>query len=111
VKFLGMHFDRRVTWAKHIKTKRKQRNQKAKLMHWLLGRRSTVSAESKFLLYKAVLKPICTSGIQLWRTISNSNIETLQRFQYKTPPSILDINNGRIHEDLKMNRALNEIYK
>jgi hypothetical protein len=51
--------------AKHIKTERKQLNVKAKQMHWLLGR-STLSIESKLLLYKAVLKPIWTYGIQPW---------------------------------------------
>jgi hypothetical protein len=53
-----MHLDRRRIWTKHIKTKRKQLNQKARQMHWLLGRRTTLSTESKLLLYKAVLKPI-----------------------------------------------------
>jgi hypothetical protein len=33
---LGMHLDRRLTWAKHIKTKIKQLNLKAKQMRWLL---------------------------------------------------------------------------
>jgi hypothetical protein len=66
VKYLDMHLDRRLTWAKHIKTKRKQLNLKAKQMNWLLGSRSTLSIESKLLLYKAVLKPIWTYGIQLW---------------------------------------------
>jgi hypothetical protein len=33
VKYLVMHLDRRLTWAKHIKTKRKQLNLKAKQMH------------------------------------------------------------------------------
>jgi hypothetical protein len=42
--------------GKHIKTKRKQLNLKVKQMHWLLGRRSTLSIESKPFLYKAVLK-------------------------------------------------------
>jgi hypothetical protein len=63
-KYLGMHLERRLTLAKHIKTKRKQLKHKAKQMHWLLGRRSTLSIESK-LLYKAVLKSVWTYGIQL----------------------------------------------
>jgi hypothetical protein len=49
VKYVGMHLDRRLTWAKYIKTKRKQLNQTAKQMHWLLRRRSTLSMERKLL--------------------------------------------------------------
>jgi hypothetical protein len=59
-----MHLDRRLTWTKHIKTKRKQLILTAKQMQWLLGRRSTLSIERKLLLYKAVLKPIWTYGGQ-----------------------------------------------
>jgi hypothetical protein len=78
-----VHLDKRLTWAKHIKSKRKQFNLKAKQINWLLGR-SPLSIESKLLLYKAVLRPIRTYGIQLWGTASNSNIEILQCFQSKT---------------------------
>jgi hypothetical protein len=81
VKYLGMNTDRRLTWTKHIKTQRNQLNLKTKQILWLLGRRSTLSIESKFLPHKAVLKPIWIYGIQLWGTVSNSNIEVLQRFQ------------------------------
>jgi hypothetical protein len=111
VKYLGMHLDKRLKWAKHIKTKRKQLNLKAKQMHWLLGR-STLSIESE-LLYEAVLKPIWTYGTQLYGTASNSNIGILQRFQSKALRSVLNapwyINNHRIHEDLQMNTVLSEI--
>jgi hypothetical protein len=86
---------------------------KSKQMNWLFGRRSTPSMESKLLLYKAVLKPILTYGIQLQEAASNSNIKILKRFQSKPLQSILDapwhINNHRVHEDLQMNTVLNGI--
>jgi hypothetical protein len=51
--------------------------------------------------------------IQLCGTASNSNIELLQRFQSKTLQPILNapwyINNHRIYENLRMNRALSKI--
>jgi hypothetical protein len=66
MKYLGMHFDRSLTWAKHNKTNRQQLTLKAKQVHWLLGRRSTLSIVCKCLLYKAVLKPIWIYGNHLW---------------------------------------------
>lgn len=88
VKFLSMHVDRRLTWTKHIKTKRNQLSLKAKQMH-LLIERSTLSVEHKLLLCKAELKPAWAYGVQLWGKDLNSNIEILQRFQSKTLRSIL----------------------
>jgi hypothetical protein len=52
-------------------------------MCWLLGRKSKLSISNKLLIYKAILKPIRTYGIQLWGTTSNSNIEILECFQSK----------------------------
>jgi hypothetical protein len=65
VEYLGLHLDRRLTWRKRIFTKRKQLGMTLTKMHWLLGRKSKLSTSNKILLYKAILKPIWTYGIQL----------------------------------------------
>jgi hypothetical protein len=52
-------------------------------MYWLLGRKSQLSLSNKLLLYKTILKPIWTYGIQLWGTASTSNNDILERFQSK----------------------------
>jgi hypothetical protein len=59
-------------------------------MHLLLGRQSQLSITNKLLLYKTILKPIWTYGIQLWRTASTFNIEILERFQSKVLRTIVD---------------------
>jgi hypothetical protein len=76
--YLGLQLDRRLTWHKHIFTKRKQLGLTLTKTHWLLGRKSKLSTTNKLLLYKTILKPIWTYGIQLWGTASTSNIEILE---------------------------------
>jgi hypothetical protein len=90
VKYLGLHLDNKLTWRHHIFTKRKQLGLALTKMYWLLGRRSRLSLSNKLPLYKSILKPICTYGIQLWGTASTSNIEILERFQSKTLRLLVD---------------------
>lgn len=113
VKYLGLHLDRSLTWKKHIITKRKQLGLKFQKMYWLMGKASQLSTENKILLYKSIIKPIWTYGIQLWGTASNSNIEILQRFQSKVLRCIVDapwyVPNVAIHSDLQINSVKEEI--
>src|SRR5204863_491660 len=112
-KYLGMHLDRGLTWQKHIFTKRLQLGLKLRKIYWLIGRKSQLSLSSKLLLYKAILKPVWTYGIQLWGSASNSNIEILQRFQSKVLRLITCapwyVPNEVIHRDLHMTTVKDEI--
>jgi hypothetical protein len=83
VKYLGLHLDRRLTWHEHIFTKRKQLGIAFTKMYWLLGRKSKLSINNKLLIYKTIVKPTETYGIQLWGTVSASNMEIVERLQSK----------------------------
>jgi len=83
VKYLGIYFNKRLTWKHHVKTKRKQLEHKIREIKWLIGRHSTLSLENKIIIYKTVLKPVWTYGIELWGCASNSNIEIIQRYRSK----------------------------
>lgn len=112
-KYLGIHLDRRLTWREHIWKKRLQMNLMFKKMYWLLGRKSQLNLHNKVLIYKCVIKPVWTYGLQLFGTASNSNIEILQRFQNKVLRNIVNapwyVPNDVIHKDLQMNSINVEI--
>jgi len=75
-------------------------------MYWIIGRKSQLSLANKLLVYKAILKPIWTYGMQLWGTASNSNIDILVRFQSKVRRIITDapwyVPNAVIKHDLQV---------
>ena len=98
--------------------KSKQLRDKLKKFYWLIGRHSNkiiLSTQNKITLYKTVIKPVWIYEIQLWGTASNSNIELIQRFQSKTPRSLINapwyVTNETIHRDLKIPTVKDEIYK
>lgn len=115
VKYLGMHLDRKLNWKNHIFNKRKQLGIQLHKLYWMLGRTSRLSIQNKTLIYKVVLKPVWTYGIQLWGTTSNSNIEILQRFQNKILRMVVNapwyVPNTVIHRDLGMLSVKEEIGK
>jgi hypothetical protein len=59
-------------------------------MYWLLGQKSKLSTSNRILIYKAILKPVWTYGIQFWDTASTSNIEIVEHFQSKVLCMIVD---------------------
>lgn len=79
----------------------------------LIGNKAT-PINIKLLLYKTLLKPIWTYGLQLWGNAKKSNLNKIQAFQnitlrklFNAPPYIsnhtlhLDCNLNTIHDEAK----------
>jgi len=95
--------DNKLNWKEHIIKKRKHMDLRHKELYWLLGRSSPLSVGNKLLLYKSLITPIWTYGIELWGCACKSNTAIMQRNQSKTQ-AIVDakwyVTNTMIHEDL-----------
>jgi hypothetical protein len=73
-------------------------------IYWLIGKHSPLSLENKLLIYKMVLKPAWTYGIELWGCATKSNIAVIQRYQSTLLRSITNapwyVSNHTLHFDL-----------
>jgi hypothetical protein len=82
-------------------------------MSWLLGRKSKLSLENKILIYKCILKPIWTYGIQLCGCAKPSNTKIIQRLQSKVQRTITNapwyVSNHTLHNDLQIPFITEEI--
>jgi hypothetical protein len=106
VSYLGLTLDNRLTWAEHVKQKRQLLNTRRKALYSLIGKSSKLSLKNKLLLYKSLLKPIWSYGIQLWGAAKNSNIYKIQSFQFTTLRIITKapfyVINHTLHTDLNV---------
>jgi hypothetical protein len=72
--------------------------------NWLLGSNSELSVHNKLTLYKQVIRPVWSYGIQLWGCASDSNIQVIQRYQNKVLKCIVNAPwyfwNCDLHRDL-----------
>ncbi|KAK2578436.1 hypothetical protein KPH14_012564 [Odynerus spinipes] len=89
VKYLGLHLDKKLNWKKHIQEKIKHINISKRSMYWLMAKNSKLSAANKLLLYKVILKPIWTYGLQIWGMAAKSNIKKMESTQSKILRSVL----------------------
>ena len=84
-------------------------------MYWLLGRNSELSVHNKLTLYKQILRPVWSYGIQLWGCASESNIQVIQRYQNKVLKCIVNapwyVRNSDLHRDLGIETVTDIIAK
>lgn len=112
-KYLGMTLDAKLKWKPHVKKKCEELNNKLREMYWLLGKHSKLSIENKLILYRQVLKPVWTYGIQLWGCTRDSNLNSLQTFENKLLRSFVNapwyVRNEDLHRDLGIPTVRDEI--
>lgn len=106
VKYLGLHLDQKLTWTNHIKAKKQQLVIKTRQMNWLINRKSQLSLKNKLTIYKTILVPIWSYGIELWGCAKPTNTKILQTYQSKTLRIMANapwyVSNKTLHEDLKI---------
>jgi hypothetical protein len=114
-KYLGLYLDQKLTWQKHVQTKRQKLNLRLREISWRLGRKSNLSIENKLLLYKCIIKPIWTYGIQLWGCIKPANTKIIQIFQSKVLRLITNapwyVSNLTLHNDLQIPFVIEDIHR
>jgi hypothetical protein len=75
-------------------------------MKWLINKKSQLSLENKITIYKAIIKPVWTFGIELWKCNKPSKTKILQTFQSKTLRKLANapcyISNLTLHNDLRI---------
>ena len=106
VKYLGIHLDQHLAQAPHILNKSKQLGLKHRSMYWLITKSSKLPLNNKILIYKSILKPIWTYGIQIWGSAADSNIAIIERLPTKSLRLITNspwyISNKQIYQDLQV---------
>ena len=111
-KYLGMNLDAKLRWKVHVKKKNEELRIKYRKMQWLMGKNSQLKIHNKLMLYKQILKPIWTYGIELWGCTKPSNQKIIQKFQNRVLRDIVKapwyVRNSDIHRDLGMEKVANE---
>jgi len=106
VRYLGLYIDKKLTWNPHTRLKKTELKHRFLLLYRLIGRNSKLSLEHKILLYKTILRPLWTYGLELWGSTKPSNSKRIQSMQSKILRAIANapyyVSNLTLHTDLRI---------
>jgi len=77
IKYLGFTLDKRLTWNQHIRSKRLILDSCSRMLKIILSKNKFTGIKTKLLIYKILLKPIWTYGLQLWDVAKKTNLNKI----------------------------------
>lgn len=106
VKYLGVIFDSRLTFAPHIQAIRNRAAFILGRLYHLVGRRSKMSLRNKTTIYKACIRPVMTYASVVFAHAANSHLHRLQnvqnRFMRGATAAPWYLRNVDLHRDLDL---------
>lgn len=83
VNYLGVSFDKKLTFAHHLSTTLNKANKCFRALLPLLASKSKLSLCNKQLIYASIIRPIMSYGSPIWSTAANSHTIKLNIMQNK----------------------------
>jgi len=112
VKYLRLFLNKRLTWKKHLQTKRLTLNNRMRMLRPLLISNKCSTLNTKLIMYKSLLKPIWTYRLQLWgaaKKFNTNRIQTFQNISFRRLSNALRyMSNHALHNDLHMKTIVEE---
>jgi len=71
-------------------------------LHAVISLQQIATIDRKLLLYKTIRVSIWACDVQLWGTVSSSNMEILQIFQNRYLRIIVNVTNDILHRNLNV---------
>jgi hypothetical protein len=103
-RYLGVTFDKRLTYATHIDQVKKKASQRLGVLVPLLNRRSGLSIRSGVLLYRQLIRSMMDYACPVWRSAAITHVTKLQVLQSKclriATSAPWYMSNRQINEDL-----------
>jgi len=91
IKYLGVIFDKRMTFQRHIEYVIERANTAVRVLYPLLCRKSRLNIQNKLLIYKLAIRPILTYATPAMNGISECHIKKLQIIQNKALKMITNV--------------------
>lgn len=106
IKYLGIHFDKRLNFKKHISQIISKTKRIKAALYPLLNTKSKLNSFNKLTIYKSIIRSNLTHGAPTWITADKNSLKRLDRIQNITLRQIINarwyVPNKTIQNDLKI---------